>query len=207
MDINNTQQNSPYKKHTFVLKAFKNSQLIKYPKLTELYFNPTSHDYLDPQTFTKLCQDLKTLKSLNVLYLNFSYTKDLNNKSLSELSLALRQLHGLTILSLNFRENDDISGKGIAKILRTVKKKRFLSELYLDFSGCGRVSKKHLESIYDSISKMKLLTKFHLNHFDLWMQRAEVFEFAENLFKLKRLNYMKDFSMNFNPFPGQIFFH
>ena len=106
--MNSTSQSSPrqktpqYQHHTFVLKAFKNSQLIKYPKLTELYFNPTSHIYLDPRAFTKLCQGLKTLKSLNILYLNFSYTKELDDQSLRELSLALRQLQGLTVLSLNF---------------------------------------------------------------------------------------------------------
>ncbi len=194
--MNNNNAPQDFKRHTFVLKVFKNSQLIKYPKLTELYFNPTSHIDFDLRAFTQLCKGLKTLRSLNTLSLNFSFTKQLEEKHLKELSLALRQLHGLTILSLNFKKNSKITGAEIAKLLKIVKKNKFLSELYLDFSGCGRVSEVHLESIYSNISKMKLLTKFHFNHFDVSINLFERPELTGNLLKLKGLYSLKDFSMN-----------
>ena len=198
----NSKPSSRYQHHTFILKAFKNSQLLKYPKLTELYFNPTSHIYLDPRAFTKLCNGLKTLKSLNVLYLNFSYTKELDDQSLRELSLALRQLHGLTILSLNFKQNRKITAKGITELLKTVKNNRFLIKLYLDFSECGEVEETQLEPIYDSISSMKLLTSFHLNHFHIPLLPTFGEKLANNLVKLRRLHYMKDFSINFTLWHG-----
>jgi len=123
----------------------------------------------------------------------------LDDKSLRELSLALRQLHSLTVLSLNFKLNRNITAKGIAELLKTVKKNRFLTELYLDFNECGAANEEHLTSIFNSISSMKLLKSFHINYFHLiyrpldWTTGEQL---SKNLLKLRRLNYMEDFSMN-----------
>jgi len=188
-------QKTPKYCPTPVLKAFQTSQLIKYPNLSKLYFNPNDQKDLEPQAFTKLCQGLKTLKSLTVLHLNLSNAQELNDNSMKELAISFRKLSNLTTLSLNFRRNPNITGKGIATLLQSIQKNRYLDKLYLDFDGCGYVSEQYLTSIYTSISNLRLLTSFNLFLF------GAPFDFhndvpRNHLQRLRKLKYMRDFSMN-----------